>query len=1057
VDRRVTRFGKALTLVTAAIGLPAAGLGVWWRVASTHHPMLAAGITLTWEAAVGLGWLVARIAAKPIGQRLEQLGDALDGTLGRKVTRYGKRYQRYVLSWLRFVDSKGLATVGDITPEFDEVFVDVGLAARAPLQVGSGLLADVPAEITDRRSILQFLHHDKPGVLAVLGAPGSGKTTLLRHVARDAAANPNARRRSVPILLELRDHATRIGDDQRIPLSQLIRTLIPDLGVAEPPGWWEEQLRRGACLVLLDGLDEVARDEDRRVVADWIERQIAAYPNNDFVVTSRPHGYRAAVISSALVLQARPFTAEQVERFLRGWYRAIEQKATGTEGDDVRLRAESQAADLLERLADIPALSELTANPLLLTMIANVHRYRGALPGSRADLYGEVCQVMLWRRAEARRQPLALSGLIKERVLAQLAYEMMSRRVRDLPRVQVLDLIRPALRRASRTVTPEAFLADVGSNGLLVERERDLYAFAHLTFQEYLASSHIREKSLVAVLAKNVNDTWWRETTLLYTAKADADLIVRACLDARTVTALALAFDCTEGEGDLSPNLHDELEATLDAAFAPDARPAYRRLVAGVLATRHFSRLEPVGAGVGICPNPVPANLYQLFLLDTSTRRPDGHFPEDCRTTDAVTGIWATEAHKFVMWINALTDGVSDAYRLPTFGEIDKLVASRPSPRHVSFAHVWARPTPGLWAPALWSTAGRRSPQRLARPEMFAAVASDVAHAPLLGYLQLVRTHSRARLIHYALDRDSPEFRSAYRHYLISARILCNEFQEANQIGIIAPVATVLELDYASLLSNTSAMLLELGFTLGPPNAALQTRSLRRVQEAAGALHRVLDQAFAALYSGRNRHLAAHEPHELNIASDMRSLAHAFAFDRDIKADPDVIFTLGPGSHDGLANSGIMGVAFDRAMTAALERRDENPPQSPAERFAESLLRDAGIPADAEFEPPLERLEVIAQRTCAALIDASRPGTWQVATADRLAASGEKIFSRETHIDSASATEMRLAALALAEAADRTCGANVGDGFRTLAAGITLLERRTENPESLESLILVRP
>jgi hypothetical protein len=43
-------------------------------------------------------------------------------------------------------------------------------------------------------------------------------------------------------------------------------------------------------------------------------------------------------------------------------------------------------------------------------MIATVHRYRGALPGSRVDLYGEICQVMLWRRQEAKNLPIAPDG-----------------------------------------------------------------------------------------------------------------------------------------------------------------------------------------------------------------------------------------------------------------------------------------------------------------------------------------------------------------------------------------------------------------------------------------------------------------------------------------------------------------------------------------------------------------------------------------------------------------------------------------------------------------------
>ena len=88
------------------------------------------------------------------------------------------------------------------------------------------------------------------------------------------------------------------------------------------------QLRRGRCLVLLDGLDEVARADDRLAVADWVERQIAAHPGNHFVVTSRPYGLPDSLTAQADVFVVRPFTADQVQLFLDRWYRAAERHAT---------------------------------------------------------------------------------------------------------------------------------------------------------------------------------------------------------------------------------------------------------------------------------------------------------------------------------------------------------------------------------------------------------------------------------------------------------------------------------------------------------------------------------------------------------------------------------------------------------------------------------------------------------------------------------------------------------------------------------------------------------
>jgi hypothetical protein len=141
----------------------------------------------------------------------------------------------------------------------------------------------------------------------------------------------------------------------------------------------------------------------------------------------------------------------------------------------------------------------------------------------RADLYSEICEVVLWRRQEAKGLEQPLTGVKKKAILADLAYTMMQRHVSDLRKTDVLAAIQPALRHVSASITPDDFLTQSASDGLLVEREPDQYAFAHKTFQEYLAAVHIREKGLVQVLADAVNDDWWTEVTLFYAAQSDAE------------------------------------------------------------------------------------------------------------------------------------------------------------------------------------------------------------------------------------------------------------------------------------------------------------------------------------------------------------------------------------------------------------------------------------------------------------------------------------------------------------------------------------------------------
>ncbi|WP_158226875.1 NACHT domain-containing protein [Amycolatopsis vastitatis] len=684
-------MGKLVLVPLAASPIAVAA----WAGRPVPAVLLLAGYTLV----AGVLAVTGEIARELRGRWRARIVDRVDRWLVRRLSLFGRRYRDFLLGSLRFIDLKGLATIGFHTPELDEVFVDVSLTFRPPQDVTDSLLPDRRPTGADRRSLQEFLCRPRPVVLALVGAPGSGKTTLLRHTARLICLDHRRHHRRVPILLHLRDHVDAVVSEPEIGLAELVRRAVGRHCGEEPPGWFEHRLRDGNCVVLLDGLDEVARQEDRRKVADWIERQIHHHPTNDFVITSRPQGYRTTGINGAAVLQVRSFTDEQVKRFVGGWYQAVERYRTGARAEDVLAHAAAATEDLLERLDQAVALRDLTVNPLLLTMIANVHRYRGALPGSRADLYSEICQVMLWRRQEAKKLPIELGGDKKELVLRALAFSMMRNRVRDLERADVVAEIGKALKRVSRNLSAEAFLDDVGSNGLLVERESGLYSFAHPTFQEYLAAVHARDKGLVRVLTAAVDDLWWRETILLYAAQADADPIVRACLRIGEVTALSLAVDCAEQSSELAPDLRDRLDEFLAPSPQPGEDADHRRLRAAVALTRHLRQQIQLGNGSRLCARPITGAIYDLYRLDTGAPAPDGPAP----SPDApVTGVRGSDATAFVRWVNDVVVG-EPVYRLARRAELDNPVVGRSIARCAWLADTELWLAPGTAHPHLVS------------------------------------------------------------------------------------------------------------------------------------------------------------------------------------------------------------------------------------------------------------------------------------------------------------------------------------------------------------------
>jgi hypothetical protein len=1008
-----------------------------------NHPVLTVVLLGFYESVVAALLFARKILAGLRERWQERIVNHLDRALRQWISRFGQRYREFMLDSLRVIDLEGLATVGFYTPELDEVFVDVSLAPREPNQASGSLLAVLPVEVTDHHSLWDFLDRPQPVVLAVIGAPCSGKTTLLRHTARQLCRVHQGRRRAVPILLYLRDHLTTIASTPNVAFPELVRSTLGRYGPDEPEGWFEQRLHDGDCLVLLDGLDEVARPEDRRRVASWVERQIRQYPKNDYVITSRPQGYLTARIDGAAVLQVRSFTDEQVLRFLQGWYLAVERHSTGVPGEDVRLRAESAADDLLQRLNGAPALYELTVNPLLLTMIATVHRYRGALPGSRVELYGEICQVMLWRRQEAKKLPITLDGDKREVLLRGLAFAMMQRQVRDLPRAEVLAEIGPALRRVSRELTAEEFLADIASNGLLVERESGVYSFAQLTFQEYFAASHIRDKGLVNVLVDAIDDVWWRETTLLYIVRADADPIIRACLAAPNVTALSLAFDCAEQGSELAPELRDHLDGLLAAAFAADTDAERRRLMIGVLLTRHLRQLIRTGNGGRVCARPITTGLYELYWQDTQGRAHERPTHSESGTEEPITGVSGRDATAFMHWVNNIT-GSDTVYRLPNLVEIKDSALSRvftPPKPGIPPHTVWLEPDHQHGQSELFLPAGTEHPHLVDTATLVSHVNDDIPRSiTTLIRLLLLRSIITVRVFarHLAPNRDHNRDRALTRA-LALALTLDHDPDLTRALG----------LDFDRDLAAAPGLDLDLDLDLELDRALNLDLALDRDRDLdlarALALARDLDRDLTRDLT-RARDLALDLALDLDRALDL-TRALDIALDRTLDRARDV-----PRARDVTRarvledlRAHFMGSALAHALTRALQQYT---PKSrwPLE-FAQEFIAETGIAKTRYVVSPDTLADKVqsGQQDLVNLLgstDGAASLPWAHQVAINLQEIALPIFTRQQPLTKDTATTVRLAALCLAAEADARKANHLGNTFREIAAGVTLLERR---------------
>ena len=693
-----------------------------------HLPGLPAdwswlAVSVSAAGAAVLGWFLGagQKAGREFAETLGKVfGQAVADWIRDRQAPFRLRYRDHLRELARYVDIKGFAQDNPHALELLDVFVELSLDAQSIGKIGRGIIP-LPEKLKQgQHAIWDYLAAPRQR-LAVIGPPGSGKTTLVRHLILAACSSKRWTKhpaaKAMPILLEIRKHAKSIGENPDYGLEDAARSQLGSFGAKAPGKWFEGRLERGRCLVLVDGLDEVADEGLRSKVVAWVEQQIGNYPKNRFLIASRPNGYRSNPVAGANTLEVQPLAPDQVRGFVHGWYLATEVAYyLGKKDQTVREKAAEGADGLLGKLRESRDLGDLAANPLLLTMIATVHRFRGSLPGSRVELYADICAVFFGRLRQARGLDFELRADQKQSVFEPLAYEMMCRQIRDIPAAGAADLIQAPL-AAVRPGTPTLeFLKSIeGSSGLFVERENGIWGFAHLTIQEYLAAVHVRTQGLAAQLAGQVRATWWHETIRLYVAQADGTSVVKACVayDPPVVEALVLAIQCIEEAKKVDPALRQEAEGRI-ARCVESERAEERRAVGEALLHLRLARMVPLDEE-RLLSGYVSNAEYQVFLDELKARgeycQPDHwasyRFPAGTGN-QPVTGVRASDAAAFAAWLSSRA-GKGERYRLPlNAGELEASGDGQ---------------GPDLNAPGCWTC--RRTNGGASRPVIAGAKADD--------------------------------------------------------------------------------------------------------------------------------------------------------------------------------------------------------------------------------------------------------------------------------------------------------------------------------------------
>jgi len=401
----------------------------------------------------------------------------------------------------------------------------------------------------DLEDILLPLRPENPGAI-ILGAPGSGKSTALRWLTLQLARNILSLDADlpegwsfvpIPILLRISDFAKYLESGSS-SFKKFFAEQFSEIQ-ADLPSRLLDELAKGHCLLLFDGLDEVASDSLRRRIADAIftflthfstNRSSKEQAFNRIIITSRIVGYEPGTFAKYAHYTLLDLEDWQIEAFLTAWCPAVERyqamfaqamkPLTPQQETEIKKRGEIQRDRLLNAFENSAGLKHLAVNPLMLTILALIQRSGNALPHRRIDLYKIVTRTMLdnWNQGSGR---IVIEAELAEAVLSELGYRL---QCGDpvLTEQQVSELVQAKTTEFyGHTITEndsKQFIKMLRhSSGLFVESGQGLFCFIHRTFQEYFAALHLFHQPSDYVkqfVVQHYRTAIWREPLLLLIA-----------------------------------------------------------------------------------------------------------------------------------------------------------------------------------------------------------------------------------------------------------------------------------------------------------------------------------------------------------------------------------------------------------------------------------------------------------------------------------------------------------------------------------------------------------
>ncbi len=250
-------------------------------------------------------------------------------------------------------------------------------------------------------------------------------------------------------------------------------------------------------------------------------------------------------------------------QYTRHWCTAV-RLAQNEPQQEARNEGAKDGDNIVAGFTGHPYIRNLARNPLMLSAICLVRYFeRGELPEDRAVLYKLCVEGLLHHWDQRRGIHSEFSMEEKVRVCREVALAMQLDDRAEYEAEKIRETFIIVLGSEGRG---RALFDHIRQRaGLLLEHRAGVFAFAHLTFQEYLAARAVHEGNRYGIdpenLARSHHDGRWKEVIALYCGLATAPA-TRAMLDRLMDQddSRELAAVLTEAYFTSGPEIRDDCE-----------------------------------------------------------------------------------------------------------------------------------------------------------------------------------------------------------------------------------------------------------------------------------------------------------------------------------------------------------------------------------------------------------------------------------------------------------------------------------------------------------------